>query len=93
MIEPVQRIRIKLPWWTKVPMINLFPGLIERYFNYMETWRWCWKCRRFTRHFRCVEYSSHKYFCLRHCDWDQEGDWETGYYDIPLCPKCLEEEG
>jgi len=22
------------------------------------------------------------------CKTEQEGDWETGYYDIHLCPKC-----
>lgn len=22
------------------------------------------------------------------CEIDQEGDWESGYYDIHLCPKC-----
>ena len=22
------------------------------------------------------------------CELDQEGDWESGYYDIHLCPKC-----
>lgn len=22
------------------------------------------------------------------CETDSEGDWETGYYNIHLCPKC-----
>ena len=22
------------------------------------------------------------------CDTEQDGDWETGYYTQPLCPKC-----
>lgn len=22
------------------------------------------------------------------CEMDSEGDWESGYYDIHLCPKC-----
>jgi hypothetical protein len=24
------------------------------------------------------------------CDLDQEGDWESGYYDIHFCPRCGE---
>ena len=35
--------------------------------------------------------------CCSECGWegpredcliDQEGDWETGYYDVDLCPRC-----
>lgn len=22
------------------------------------------------------------------CEIEQDGDWETGYYDVPMCPKC-----
>lgn len=25
---------------------------------------------------------------ISECEVDQEGNWEYGYYDIHLCPKC-----
>jgi len=25
---------------------------------------------------------------VKDCEEDEEGDWETGYYKIHLCPKC-----
>ena len=29
---------------------------------------------------------------ISECVKDEEGDWETGYYPIDLCPVCLEEK-
>ena len=25
---------------------------------------------------------------LSKCPMEQDGDWETGYYDVPVCPRC-----
>ena len=27
-------------------------------------------------------------FPVEECNTEQDGDWESGYYDIHLCPKC-----
>lgn len=25
---------------------------------------------------------------IEQCPTEQEGDWESGYYDAPICPEC-----
>lgn len=27
-------------------------------------------------------------FKISDCPIEIDGDWETGYYDVPICPKC-----
>ena len=83
----IRRVNIKLPWYMR----NTFSAFIAALFrnaHYPEKRKWCWSCKKFTKHFDCQEHSKHGYFCLSCCEWDVEGDWETGYQDIPLCPKC-----
>lgn len=29
-----------------------------------------------------------KTFKLSECPTETDGDWETGYYEAPVCPKC-----
>jgi len=29
-------------------------------------------------------------FPISECPTEQDGDWETGYYEVHLCPKCPE---
>lgn len=58
--------------------------------GYWERYYPCWKCKRITKHLRCD--NCNKFFCLTHCDWDNDSDYESpGQPDYPVCYRCLED--
>jgi len=47
----------------------------------------CFRCWRITRFHRC-DNCGH-WYCIIHCDWDNDSTWEYPGFDYPLCPHCM----
>lgn len=50
----------------------------------------CNTCGKVTEHMVCDNCS--RVFCLKHCEYDDEADWEMYYrsYKVPICYRCEE---
>ena len=45
----------------------------------------CWRCWRLAKHLRCENCSN--WYCLRHCEWDDDSTWEYPTKPYPVCPR------
>lgn len=59
-------------------------SLYRNYYNLIR--RYCFICKIVTDFTRCDNCSL--YYCISHCVWEQDGDYESGYTSYPLHSKC-----